>query len=132
MGIENIKGLFTAKLKQYSEEFNVPYSAIKILIFYSDASESIEFNLYVKNAFEKKLSLQYDILDKKFDLFGQVQMANMILNQILNAYCSELQCEMKDVRVQLLPTSDTDETVCMALINNLEFVRWISFDEFGL
>lgn len=130
MDAKAIEKTFTEQLKKYSEEFQVPYRDVQVLIFKNKETGAIEFNLYANRQFIRKLDIQKDILNLKIDFLGKAFMAAKYLELILGAFASELRCEEHQVSVQLVARSNEDATVCIALQKDLEFVRWVDVSEF--
>jgi hypothetical protein len=130
MDAKAIEKTFTEQLKKYSEEFQVPYRDVQVLIYKNKETGAIEFNLYANRQFIRKLDIQKDILNLKIDFLGKAFMAAKYLELILGAFASELRCEEHQVSVQLVARSNEDATVCIALQKDLEFVRWVDVSEF--
>lgn len=132
MDAKAIEKAFTDQLLKFSEEFNVPYRDVQVLIFKNKESDAIEFNLYNKGVFVRKLDMQRDILKMKIDFLGKAFIATQFLNLILGGFASEMKCEENQVSVQLVARSNEDATVCIALQKDLNFVRWVDVTEFEL
>jgi hypothetical protein len=125
MELEKIDETFSKKIIDFAKENEVPYRDIQLLIFQSPTSGEIEFNLYKKKEFLKKLRLQEDILGIKIDFLGATQKAKMFLNIILGAFSEELNCDKEDVSVMIVARSNEDASACLALQKKNEFVRWV-------
>ena len=132
MNAKAIEKTFTDQLLKFSQEFQVPYRDVQVLIFKNSATGAIEFNLYSKGEFVRKLDLQKDILELKIDFLGKAFMAAKFLELILGAFGSELKCEENQISVQLVARSNEDATVCIALQKDWSFVRWVDISEFEL
>ena len=130
MDASKIEKLFTDQLLKFSKEFEVPYRDVQVLIFKNKETNAIEFNLYNKGEFSRKLDLQRDILNLQVDFLGKSYMAAQFLNLILGGFASELKCEENQISVQLVARSNEDATVCLALQKDWTFVRWIDISEF--
>lgn len=132
MDAKAIEKLFTDQLLKFSKEFEVPYRDVQVLIFKNKETNAIEFNLYSKSEFVRKLDMQKDILELKIDFLGKAFIAAKFLDLILGAFASELKCEEHQVSVQLVARSNEDATVCIALQKDWSFVRWVDVNEFEI
>ena len=130
MDSKAIEKTFTSQLLKYSKEFEVPYRDVQVLIFKKEETNNIEFNLYIKGEFQRKLDIQKDILNLQIDFLGKSFIANKFLDIILGAFASELKCEENQISVQIVARSNEDATVCIALQKDYNFVRWVDISEF--
>jgi len=119
--------ILSRNLHKYSEKYNTPFDTISFLIFYNEDKKAIEFNLYILKRFVTKLALPSDILDDDDNISTLDTITE--LRKKLDAYCVEFNCEKQDVKVQLATTSNTDDTVYLALVIRSSFVRWIDIAE---
>ena len=125
---ETFKNLFIEK----ANEHGCNLKGLKALLFKREETGDIEINLYVNNQFAQKIDIKKDILKIKLDFMNKEFMIKQFLFIFLGAYKEELQCEEKEVSVQLETRSDEDASVIMALKKGKDFVRWISYEEFNL
>lgn len=123
--LEAVEKKFSEKLKEIAKENGVPYRDVQLLIFTNKASGKIEFNIYIKQVFLKKLRLQEDILEIKIDFLGAATKVNIFLNFMFGGYAEELKCEKEEISVLVVARSNEDASACLALQKSNEFQRWI-------
>jgi len=125
----DIEKLFSQLLQKLTAELECANRDIQVLIFKNKETGEIEINLYKQMVFVKKLDISSDILGLKLDFMNKGYAAKLFLGIILGAFANELACEETQVSVQMVAVSNEESNVCMALQKDMEFVRWISFDE---